>query len=84
METGKIGFLCRLSDEIHRDAEKATGSIFKKELKNITINSGYSNIVFDFDTYPELKAVAEKLLDYLVKSESSKQNEIKIEIAKCL
>ena len=34
--------------------------------------------------YPELKPVAEKLCKYLVKSEKSKQDEIKLEIVKFL
>lgn len=84
METSKIGFLCRLSDRIYDNAKKANNGIFKKGIKKITINSEYGNIIIDFDDYPELKPVAEKLCDYLVKSEKSKQDEIKFEIVKLL
>ena len=84
METSKIGFLCRLSDRVYDNAKTANAPIFRKEIKGITINSLYSKVTIDFDDYPELKAVGEKLLDYLVKSEKSKQNEIKLEIAKLL
>ena len=84
METSKIGFLCKLSDRVYDNVKKANEPIFKKEMKGITINSSYSHMTIDFDDYPELKVVAEKLCDYLVKSEKSKQDEIKLEIVKLL
>lgn len=85
METSKISYLCRLSDKIHDISEKANGEKFKNGVKGLIIKSDYSQILeIDFDDYPELKPVAEKLCNYLVKSEKSKQNEIKIEIAKVL
>lgn len=84
METSKIGFLCKLSDRVYDNAKRASEPIFKKEMKEITINSSYSHMTIDFDDYPELKAVAEKLCDYLVKSENAKQDEIKLEIVKLL
>jgi len=82
MKTSKVGFLCKLSDRIYDNAKRANEPIFKEKMTNITINSSYSHMTIDFDDYPELKVVAEKLCDYLVKSEKSKQNEIKAEIAK--
>lgn len=84
MKTSKIGFLCRLSDRIYDNAKKANEPIFKKGVKGIEIKSSYSQMTIDFDDYPELKPVAEKLCDYLVKSEKSKQDEIKLEIVKVL
>ena len=84
METSKIGFLCRLSDRVYDNAKTVNAPIFRKEIKGVTINSSYSKVTIDFDDYPELKAVAEKLCDYLVKSEKSKQDEIKLEIVKLL
>lgn len=84
METSKIGWLCRLSDRVYDNARKAEGGNFKKEIKGLVIDSRYSNLNIDFDDYPELRPVAEKLCDYLVKSEKSKQDEIKLEIVKLL
>ena len=84
MKTSEISFLCRLSDRIYDNAKKSNEPLFRKEIKGLTINSSYAHLDIDFDDYSELKPVAEKLLDYLVKSEESKQNEIKIEIAKVL
>lgn len=84
METSKIEFLCVFSDRLHKNAETANEPAMKEGLRSIAIDSRYSKITIDFDDYPELKPVAEKLLEYLVKSEESKQNEIKIEIAKAL
>lgn len=83
METSKISYLCKLSDRVYDNAERATDT-FKGELRKITLSSGYGSIVIEFDDYPELKQVGTKLLDYLVKSEKSKQNEIKLEISKLL
>ena len=84
MKTREIGCLCGLSDRIYDNAKKANNGIFEKGIKKITINSEYDNIIIDFDDYPELKPVAEKLCNYLVKSEKSKQDEIKLEIVKFL
>ena len=84
METSKISFLCKLSDRIFDNAKKAQ-KFPVTELTGLTIRGKYSQTLnVDFDDYPELKPVAEKLLDYIVKSEESKQNEIKIEIARIL
>lgn len=57
---------------------------FKSEVNTLVIKSSYSELRINFDDYPELKPVAEKLLNYLDKSEKSKQDEIKLEIAKVL
>lgn len=85
MKTNMISYLCRLSDRIYDNVKKSKAPAFREGVKSLTINSTYSaNLTIDFDDYPELKPVAEKLLDYLVKSEKSKQEEIKIEIAKVL
>lgn len=84
MKTDTISFLCKLSDRINTNAEMAKSPNVKNEMQSLVINSAFRHLTIDFDDYPELKQVGEKLLDYLVKSESSKQNEIKIEIAKCL
>lgn len=84
METSKISFLCRLSDRIYDNAKKAKNGIFQSGVKSIIIKSSYSDLTIDFDDYPELKPVAEKLLNYLDKSEERKQNEIKVEIARIL
>ena len=84
METMKISYLCKLSDRVYDNAKKAENSNFGDKLRKITLHSNYGCIEIDFDDYPELKQVGEKLLDYLVKSEKSKQNEIKLEIAKLL
>lgn len=83
METSKISFLCKLSDRVYDNSKRANDT-FKGDLRKITLFSSYGNIDINFDDYPELKQVGEKLLDYLVKSEKSKQNEIKLEIAKLL
>ena len=69
MKTDKISYLCRLSDRIYDNAKKAEKSPFTKEIRGLVINSSYSNLTIDFDDYPELKPVAEKLIDYLIKSE---------------
>lgn len=83
METNNILYLCRVSDKIHENAEKAKAPTFREGVKSLTINSTYSaNLVIDFDDYPELKPMAEKIINYLIKSEESKQKEIKIAIAK--
>lgn len=83
MKTNTISFLCRLSDRIYDNAKKSKAPIFREGVKSLVINSTYSaNLTIDFDDYPELKPVAEKLIDYLIKSEESKQQEIKIAIAK--
>ena len=84
MKTREIGFLCGLSDRFYNNAQKANEPAMKEGLRSITIDSRYSKITIDFDDYPELKPVAEKLCDYLVKSEKSKQDEIKLEIVKLL
>lgn len=84
METSKIEFLCVLSDRLYKNADRANEPAMKEGLRSIAIDSRYSKITIDFDDYPELKPVAEKLCDYLVKSEKSKQNEIKLEIVKLL
>lgn len=84
MNTNEISYLCKLSDRIKDNAEKANGPNFKAGVRRLDIKSEFSHLTIDFDDYPELKQVAEKLLDYLVKSENSKQNEIKVEIAKRL
>ena len=83
MQTSKISFLCKLSDRIYDNAKYARG-VCSDKLRGLSIRTSYGELKLDFDDYPELKAVAEKLIDYLVKSEESKQNEIKIEIAKVL
>lgn len=83
MKTGKISFLCKLSDRIYDNAKYARG-VCSDRLRGLSIRTSYGELKLDFDDYEELKPVAEKLLEYLVKSEESKQNEIKIEIAKVL
>lgn len=84
MKTREIQSLCGLSDRIYDNAEKSKNPIFTEGIKELIINSRYSNLTIDFDDYPELKPVAEKLCDYLVKSEKSKQDEIKLEIVELL
>lgn len=84
METSKISYLCKLSDRVYDNAKKAKNGNIGGKLRKITLHSDYSSIEIDFDDYPELKKVGEKLADYLVKSEKSKQSEIKLEIAKLL
>lgn len=84
METRKISFLCRLSDTIYDNAKKARCGNFKAEVNSLVIKSSYSELKINFDDYPELKPVAEKLLNYLDKSEERKQNEVKVEIARIL
>lgn len=82
MKTDKISYLCKLSDKIYDNAKKAKNPIFTEGIKELIINSRYSNLTIDFDDYPELKPMAEKLINYLIKSEESKQQEIKIAISK--
>ena len=86
MNTSKIGVLCSKSDRIFENEKKAESLLSNmKNVSSISITSSFcSNLVVKFDDYPELKPLAEKLLKYLVKSEEAKQNEIKVEIAKCL
>lgn len=82
MKTSKISFLCRLSERIHDTVLKAD-MIPKNEISELEIKTSLNKrIVIDFDIYPELKPVAEKILDIVKKSEESKQNEIKIEMIK--
>ena len=82
MKTETITFLCCMSDRVRNNAETANNDNFKTFVRGLTINSTYSQIKLDFDDYPELKPVAEKLINYLIKSEEAKQNEIKVAIAK--
>lgn len=84
METSKIEFLCKLSDRVYDNAKTAENSIFTEGIKELVINFRYSHLTIDFDDYPELKPVAEKLCNYLVKSEKSKQDKIKLEIVKLI
>lgn len=83
METSKISFLCKLSDRIYDNAKYARG-VCSDKLRSLSIKTSYGELKLDFDDYPELKPVAEKLLNYLDKSEERKQNEIKVEIARIL
>lgn len=83
METSKISFLCKLSDRIYDDAKYARG-VCSDRLRGLSIRTSYGELKLDFDNYEELKPVAEKLLEYLVKSENKRQNEIKLEIIKLL
>lgn len=83
MKTSTISFLCKLSDRVYDNAKFAS-KVCSDNIRGLSIRTSYSELKIDFDDYPELKQVAEKLLDYLIKSEKSKQNEIKIEIAKQL
>jgi len=82
MKTNVISYLCSMSDRVSKNAEIAAKENFKKEIRGITIHSSCEQLKIDLDDYPELKPVAEKLLDVLVKSEESKQNEIKVAIVK--
>ena len=72
-----------MSDRIYDNAKWAR-DVCSDRLRGLSIRTSYGELKLDFDDYEELKPVAEKLLEYLVKSEESKQNEIKIEIAKVL
>ena len=83
METSKISFLCKLSDRIYDNAKYARG-VCSDKLRGLSIRTSYGELKLDFDDYSELKPVAEKLLNYLDKSEERKQNEIKVEIARIL
>lgn len=83
MNTEKIQVLCRLSDRYY-NGSRAFEKIVPSEAKGLKISFSYQTIELDFDDYPELKPLIEKLCDYLVKSEKSKQDEIKLEIVKAL
>ena len=83
MNTDKINSLCGYSDRCynnHRTLEQAVPS----EAKSIKISFRYQIIELDFDDYPELKPLVEKIKDYILKSENKRQNEIKLEILKAL
>lgn len=84
METNKIKFLCSLSDKLNGNAERVQDKCFIENIKSIEIKSDYRSVIIDFDNYPELKPVAEKLCDYLIKSEKEKQKQIKLDIINLL
>lgn len=85
MDTSKITTLCSVSDHIFEKKKKAEKMLENmNEVNSLRISSSYSEVMIRFDSYPELKPLAEKLLKYIVKSEETKQMEIKTEIAKCL
>ena len=85
MDTSKITVLCSVSDRIFEKKKKAEKMLENmNEVNSLRISSSYSEVMVSFDSYPELKPLAEKLLKYIVKSEETKQMEIKTEIAKCL
>lgn len=85
MDTSKITVLCSVSDRIFEKKKKAEKMLENmNEVNSLRISSSYSEVTVSFDSYPELKPLAEKLLKYIVKSEETKQMEIKTEIAKCL
>lgn len=85
MDTSKITVLCSVSDRIFEKKKKAEKMLENmNEVNSLRISSSCSEVMVSFDSYPELKPLAEKLLKYIVKSEETKQMEIKTEIAKCL
>ena len=85
MDTDKIVVLCRTSDRIFEKKKKAEELIdHVNEISSVKLNSPYSELVVSFDDYPELRPIAEKILKYVIKSEETKQMEIKMEVAKCL
>lgn len=85
MNTSKITTLCNVSDHIFEKKKKAEKMLENmNEVNSLRINCPYGDVTVSFDSYPELKPLAEKLLKYIVKSEETKQMEIKMEIAKCL
>lgn len=86
MDTSKITTLCSVSDRIFEKKRKAERMLENmNEVNSLKVISSYGNeVTVSFDSYPELKPLAEKLLKYIVKSEETKQMEIKTEIAKCL
>ena len=85
MNTDKIYVLCTTSDRIFEKKKKAEALIdCVSEIRSVKLNSPYGEFTVSFDDYPELRPIAEKILKYVIKSEEAKQNEIKVEIAKCL
>ena len=86
MDTSKITVLCSTSERIFSNKRKAEGLLGNFDhITSVSVTSSFCpNLVVNFDDYPELKPLAEKLLKYVVKSEEAKQAEIKTEIAKCL
>lgn len=83
MNTDKIQVLCRLSDRYY-NCRRALEQAVPSEAKSIKISFPYQTIELDFDDYPELKPLVEKIKDYILKSENKRQNEIKLEILKVL
>ena len=83
MNTDKIQVLCRLSDR-YFNTSRAFEKIVPSEAKGLKICFTYQTIGLDFDDYPELKPLVEKIKDYVLKSENKRQNEIKLEILKVL
>lgn len=83
MNTDKIHALCRLSDRYYNHG-RAFENIVPSEAKGLKISFSYQTIDLDFDDYPELKPLVEKIKEYVLKSETERQNEIKLEIMKVL
>lgn len=83
MNTDKIHVLCRLSDKYYNHG-RTFEKIVPSEAKGLKISFSYQTIELDFDDYPELKPLVEKIRDYILKSENERQNEIKLEILKVL
>lgn len=83
MNTDKIRVLCRLSDKYYNNRRAFENSV-PSEAKGLKISFSYRIIELDFDDYPELKPLVEKIKDYILKSENERQNEIKLEILKVL
>ena len=83
MNTDKIQVLCRLSDRYYNNSG-AFEKIVPSEAKGLKISFSYQTIELNFDDYPELKPLVEKIKDYVLKSENKRQNEIKLEILRVL
>ena len=83
MKTREITFLCALSDRIYNNARRAE-KMDLEGLRSIRIETTTNSLVLDVGDYPELKPLAEKIFEYVKKSEESKQIEIKTEIGKLL
>lgn len=83
MNTEKIQVLCRLSDRYYNNSREFE-KIVPSKAKGLKISFSYQTIELDFDDFPELKPLVEKIRDYILKSENKRQNEIKLEILKVL
>lgn len=83
MDTDTLRCLCRLSEKYKSTAESLE-KFETSDSKSLSILFPNKAIDLNFDDYPELKPLVEKIKKYILKSETERQNAIKLEIMKVL